>query len=61
MEVTINGLDEGIAYYIRAAAINSIGQGPFAFSSTPYAIPQSQRPGFPLNPVLSPIDGGSIG
>lgn len=60
LSFTISQLDEGIAYYIRVAAVNSVGQGPFAFSSLPYAIPQSQRPGLPTSAQLSVVDGTSL-
>jgi hypothetical protein len=60
LELTVHELDEGIAYYFRVAAINSVGQGPYAFSSIPYAIPQYQRPGRPVNPTLSIIDGSTL-
>lgn len=60
LAVTVTGLDAGIAYYFRVAAVNSYDQGPYAFSSTPYAIPQSQRPGPPVNATLNVVDGTSM-
>lgn len=60
LSVTVDNLDEGIPYYFRVAAINAVGQGPFAFSSVPFAIPQSQRPGRPIHPTLDPVDGKSL-
>jgi hypothetical protein len=60
LEITVDSLDEGIAFYFRVAAINSVGQGPFAFSSVPYAIPMAQRPGRPTNAALSVIDGTTL-
>eukprot|EP01036_Dinobryon_divergens_P022354 gene22354-30602_t len=60
LSLTINELDEGIAYYVRAAAVNSIGQGPFAFSSVPYAIPQPQRPSLPTSTQLTVVDGTTL-
>ncbi len=60
LAATVEGLDQGIAYYFRVAALNSVGQGPYAFSSIPFAIPQPQRPGNPLNVTLNPVDGSSL-
>jgi hypothetical protein len=60
LAVTVDELDQGIAYYFRVSAINSVGQGPYAFSSVPYAIPQPQRPGRPINPTLNAVDGSSL-
>ena len=60
LSLTINQLDEGIAYYVRAAAVNTIGQGPYAFSSVPYAIPQAQRPSLPTSTQLTVVDGSSL-
>jgi len=60
LALTVNGLDEGIAYYFRVAAVNSVGQGPYAFSSTPYAIPEPQRPGLPVNALIVPSDATSM-
>jgi len=57
--ITVSDLEEGIAYFFRVAAVNSIGQGSYAFSSTPYAIPQAQRPSLPLNASLAVLDGKS--
>lgn len=57
---SITNLDEGIAYYVRVAAINAIGQGPYAFSAVPYALPMSQRPGRPVNSQLNALDGSSL-
>ena len=55
LSATTTSLDEGIAYYYRVAAINSVGQGPFAYSATPYAIPQNQRPSVPVSPTLDVV------
>lgn len=60
LSLTIGNLDEGIAYYIRVAAINAVGQGPYGVSATPYAIPSNQRPGRPVTPDLSIKDGTSM-
>jgi hypothetical protein len=60
LEATVTGLDQGIAYYFRVAAVNSIGQGPYSFSSVPYAIPQPQRPGSPIAVELNKVDGSSL-
>jgi hypothetical protein len=60
LSLLVSYLDEGIAYYFRVAAINSIGQGPFALSSTPYAVPVLQQPGLPVDPVLTVVDGTSM-
>ena len=60
LSLTISELDEGIAYYVRAAAVNSIGQGPYAFSSVPFAIPQPQRPSLPTSTQLTVVDGTSL-
>jgi hypothetical protein len=38
LSATATSLDEGIAYYFRVAAINSIGQGPFAYFVIFYVI-----------------------
>eukprot|EP00981_Chlorochromonas_danica_P003361 scaffold644_cov168-Ochromonas_danica.AAC.53 len=60
LSVTITDLDEGIPYYVRVAAINAVGQGTWAFSAVPYAIPQSQRPGPPTQALLDAVDGKSL-
>jgi hypothetical protein len=60
LSLTVDDLDEGIAYYFRVAALNPVGQGPYSFASMPYAIPQSQRPGRPTGATLVPVDGSSL-
>jgi hypothetical protein len=60
LSATVSSLDEGIAYYFRVSAINSIGQGPYAYAPTPYAIPAMQRPSVPVTPTLAVIDGTSL-
>ena len=60
LAITVDGLDEGIAFYFRVAAINAVGQGPYAFSSVPFAIPQSQRPSRPSTPMLELVDGSTL-
>lgn len=60
LNLTISELDEGIAYYVRVAAVNSVGQGPYAFSSLPFAIPQYQSPGLPTSAKLTVVDGSSL-
>jgi hypothetical protein len=58
--VTVSGLEQGVAYYFRVAAVNAVGQGPFSFSSIPYAIPQPQRPGMPESTLLQTVDSTSL-
>jgi hypothetical protein len=60
LSVLLTGLDEGIPYYVRVAAINAVGQGQFAFSAIPYAIPQPQRPGMPVDTTISALNANSI-
>jgi len=60
LAMTISDLDEGIAYYIRVAAINSVGQGPFGVADVPFAIPEPQRPGRPENASLNVVDGTTL-
>jgi hypothetical protein len=60
MSLVIGSLSEGVSYYFRVAAVNTIGTGPYAYSSVPYAIPQLQRPGEPLNSTLAVVDGTTL-
>ena len=60
LTLTITDLEEGIAYFVRVSAINSIGQGDFAFADVPFAIPEPQRPGRPTDTTLEVIDGTSM-
>jgi len=60
LQLTIDNLEEGIAYYVRCSAINAIGAGEFAYSSSAFAIPISQRPAMPENTMLTSVDGASI-
>jgi hypothetical protein len=60
MALTVSSLSQGVPYYFRVSAINAIGQGSAAYSSTPYAIPQLQRPGRPLSDTLTVIDGSTL-
>jgi len=60
LHLTIEELDEGIAYYYRVSAINAVGQGPYGYAAVPYAIPQAQRPDRPTNAKLINLDGSSL-
>ena len=60
LSATVAELDEGISYYFRVAAVNSIGQSDYAFAPTPYAIPQDQRPSEPTSATLEVVDGTSM-
>jgi len=60
LSLVVDNLDQGIAYYFRASAINSVGQGPYGFAAVPYAIPEPLQPGPPLDVSLSVVDSTSL-
>ena len=60
LSLLVSGLDQGIAYYFRVAAINAVGQGPYAFATNPYAVPLLQKPAQPLDSSLTVIDSSSL-
>ena len=60
MSLLVDSLEQGIAYYFRASAINSVGQGPYGYSPIPFAIPEPQRPSAPTNATVSNVDGTSV-
>jgi hypothetical protein len=60
LSLTVTDLEEGIAYYFRVRAINSVGPGDYAYADVPFAIPEPQRPGRPSNAMLEVIDGTSM-
>jgi len=43
LSFSINGLDENIDYYVRAASINQLGQGPFGYPIDAYAVTTPQQ------------------
>ena len=60
LSLLVQNLVQGIAYYFRVAAINLVGQGPFAFAPSAFVIPEPQVPGMPVNSTLSVIDSSSM-
>merc|ERR1711871_9423 len=60
LAVTVSGLEQGVEYYFRVAAVNAVGQGPYSFASVPYAIPKPQRPGVPSSPTLATVDSKTL-
>jgi hypothetical protein len=50
----------GVPYYVRAAAINSDGRGPWSFSTPRFLAPLSQPPSPPNAVSLEVVDGYSI-
>ena len=56
----VSKLEQGIAYYYRVSAINSVGQGPYGYSPIPFAIPEPQRPSSPSLAMVAPLDGTSV-
>ena len=60
LSLLVGYLSQGIAYYFRVSATNSLGQGPYAFASVPYVIPELQLPGGPSNVNLTVVDGTTL-
>ena len=60
LSLLVGYLSQGIPYYFRVAATTSLGQGPYAFASVPYAIPELQIPGHPSNVNLTVVDGSTL-
>jgi hypothetical protein len=56
----LNNLNQGIPYYVRASALNAIGQGAYAYGSNIFIIPEPQMPGMPIAPILSSVDGQTL-
>ncbi|MDP3972469.1 MAG: fibronectin type III domain-containing protein, partial [Candidatus Nanopelagicales bacterium] len=55
-EVTVSGLTNGVGYWFRVAAVNSVGQGDWSDASE-RVVPGVQRPGEPSAPTGTPGDG----
>ena len=47
-------------YYVRVAAVNALGQGPWTMTTPPYVAPTPFRPGAPVNVSLAVLDATSL-
>jgi len=60
LSIDVSNLNQGIAYYFRVSAANSLGYGDAQLSGTPYAVPMPQIPSAPNNVILSVLDDQSL-
>eukprot|EP00940_MAST-03C_sp_MAST-3C-sp2_P000562 g562.t1 len=60
MTYRIDGLTQGTAYYVRIAALNSIGHGTSLLSTPRYEIPLPQRPGQPVDVTLDVVHSDTL-
>ena len=60
LDLTISKLETRVPYYVRVAAVNALGQGPWTMTTPPYVAPTPFRPGAPVNVSLAVLDATSL-
>ena len=60
LSLVVSSLEQGIPYYFRISAINSIGQGPALVSTPPFELPVPQYSDAPTSVTLAPVDGSTL-
>ena len=60
MSYRIDGLEQGVPYYVRVAATNAIGYGEALLATPRYEIPLSGTPSKPEEVTLSVVHSDSL-
>jgi hypothetical protein len=60
LSLTVSSLEQGVNYYVRVSASNTIGSGPYQFAAIPYVMPMPLTPTNPQDISLSVIDGTTL-
>ena len=60
LDLTISKLETRVPYYVRVAAVNALGQGPWTMTTPPCGRLSAFRPGVPVNVSLAVLDATSL-